>query len=83
MPKIIKDEVVKPIAEDLIATLRSKHPELLDSHIRAVLNAARKLTAPVVRKEKAEAVAENTPTVEAVAEKAEAVVENTPTAEAQ
>jgi len=50
MPKLIKEEVAKPIAEEVIAGIRAKHPELDDAKIRAVLNAASKMTAPRVKK---------------------------------
>ena len=53
MPKILKPEVAKPIAEGIIAWIKKEHPELTDPQIRAALNTAASLTTPVVKKAKA------------------------------
>jgi hypothetical protein len=59
MPKILKEEVAKPIAEEVLLSIRTKHPELSDPQVRAVLNTAASLTTPFVKKVKvAEPVSE-------------------------
>jgi len=50
MPKILKAEIARPIAEDVLSQLRAGHPEFNDAQIRAVLNTAASLTAPFVKK---------------------------------
>jgi len=50
MPKILKEQLAKPIGEEVIAMIREKHPTLTDQQIRAVLNYAAKMTTPFVKK---------------------------------
>ena len=50
MPKILKPEVAKPIAEEVVATIRARHPQLNDAQIRAALNMAATLTVPFVKR---------------------------------
>ena len=50
MPKILKPEVAKPIAEDILATIRARNPQLSDAQIRAALNLAATMTTPFVKR---------------------------------
>ena len=50
MPKILKEEIAKPIGEEVITMIRQKYPALNDQQIRAVLNYAAKMTTPFVKK---------------------------------
>jgi len=64
MPKILKEEIAKPIGEEVITMIRQKYPALNDQQIRAVLNYAAKMTTPFVKK--AEPVQEAVPEAEPV-----------------
>ena len=50
MPKILKEEIAKPLAEVVISNIRMNNPDFSDAQIRAVLNYAAKMTTPFVKK---------------------------------
>jgi len=61
MPKILKEEIAKPLAEVVISNIRMNNPDFSDAQIRAVLNYAAKMTTPFVKKAAPVAVQEAAP----------------------